>query len=99
MGSQDLDVTKRLNNNSMNGSGGNYSWRELSKISQRKTPTAWYHLYVESKKWSKLKNITKRDRLTEKENKLVLISGEREGCRQAIQRCGIKRYKLLYINN
>ena len=52
-------------------------------------------MYVESKKWSKLKNITKRNSLTDKENKLVLISGEREGCREAIQRYGIKRYKLL----
>ena len=38
----------------------------------------WYHLYVESKKYNKLVNITKRSRLTDIENKLVVTSGERE---------------------
>ena len=28
----------------------------LSEISQRKTNAAWYHLYVESKKYNKLVN-------------------------------------------
>ena len=32
----------------------------LSEISQRKTNTVWYHLYVESKKYNKLVNITKQ---------------------------------------
>ena len=31
----------------------------LSEISQRKTNTVWYHLYVESKKYNKLVNIIK----------------------------------------
>ena len=32
----------------------------LSEISQRKTNTVWYHLYVESKKYNKLVNIIKK---------------------------------------
>ena len=32
----------------------------LSEISQRKTNTVWYHLYMESKKCNRLVNITKR---------------------------------------
>ena len=32
----------------------------LSAISQIKTNTVWYHLYVESKKYNKLVNITKK---------------------------------------
>ena len=31
----------------------------LSEISQRMTSVVWYHLYVESKKYNKLVNITK----------------------------------------
>ena len=33
----------------------------LSEISQRKTNTVWYHLYVESKKYNTLVNITKKE--------------------------------------
>ena len=51
----------------------------LSKISQRKTNTVWYHLYVEHRRCSKLVKITKRCRLTDTDNKLVVTSGEREG--------------------
>ena len=32
----------------------------ISEISQRKTNTVWYHLYVESEKYRKLVNITKK---------------------------------------
>ena len=32
----------------------------LSEISQRKTNTVWHCLYVESKKYNKLVNITKK---------------------------------------
>ena len=32
----------------------------LSEISQRKTNTVWYHLYVESKKYNRLVNMTKK---------------------------------------
>ena len=31
----------------------------LNEISQRKTNTVWYHLYMESKTYNKLMNITK----------------------------------------
>ena len=51
----------------------------LSEISQRKTNTVWYHLYVESKKYNKLVNITKRSRPTDIENKLVVTSREKLG--------------------
>ena len=41
----------------MDGLGGHYAkWTKR----QRKTNTVWYHLYVESKKYNKLVNITKK---------------------------------------
>ena len=39
---------------------------------------------MESKKYNKLLNITKRNRLTDIENKLVVTTGEREGGRSKI---------------
>ena len=50
----------------------------LSKVSQRKINFVWYHLYVESKTYNELVNKTKSNRLTDLENKLVVIRGERE---------------------
>ena len=44
-------------------------------IGQRKTNTVGYHLYMESKKYNKLVNITKKKQ-TQRENKLVVTSGE-----------------------
>ena len=42
----------------MDGLGGHYSkWNKSEK-----TNTVWYHLYVESKKYNKLVNITKWNR-------------------------------------
>ena len=35
----------------------------LSKISQRKANTGWFHLYVESKKYNKLVNITEKKQI------------------------------------
>ena len=35
----------------------------LSEISQRKINTVWYHLYVESKKYNKVVNITKKKQI------------------------------------
>ena len=32
----------------------------LSEVTQRKTNIVWYHLYVESKQYNKLVNITKK---------------------------------------
>ena len=49
----------------------------LSEISQTETNTVWYHLNVESKKYNKIVNIEK-DIFTDIENKLMVISGERE---------------------
>ena len=51
----------------------------LSEISQTEKDTVWYHLYVESKKYNKLVNTTKKRRLTDTENKLMVTSGKREG--------------------
>ena len=43
--------------NNMDGLGEHYAkWNK----SDRKTNTIWYHLYVESKKYNKLVNITKK---------------------------------------
>ena len=52
----------------------------LSEVNQTKTNTI-YHLYVEYKKYNKLMNTTKKVRLTDIENKLVVTIGEREGGR------------------
>ena len=41
-------------------------------------------LYAESKKYNKLVNITKKNRLKDIENKLVVTSGKREGGRDTI---------------
>ena len=56
----------------LDGLGGIYAkWNK----SDRKTNTVWYHLYVESKKYSKLENKAKKE--SDSENKLVVTSGER----------------------
>ena len=52
----------------------------LSEVSQRKTNIIWYHFYVESRKkshkWTYLQN---RNRLTDLENKLMVMGGRVEG--------------------
>ena len=48
----------------------------LSEVSQ--TNTVCYHLYVESKKYNKLVNVTKKNKLTDTENKLVVTGRKRE---------------------
>ena len=49
----------------------------LSEISQTKTNIAWYHWYMETKKYGKVVNITKkRGTLTDTENKLEVTSGK-----------------------
>ena len=45
----------------------------LSKISQRKTNTVWFHLYVETKKQNKQQNW---NRLTDTENKCMVAKGD-----------------------
>ena len=45
----------------------------LSEISQTKTNTVWYHLYVESKKYTKIVNITKKKQ-THRYRELVVTS-------------------------
>ena len=68
----------------------------FSKVSQTKTETVWYYLYVESKnKYNKLLynkmqqtfvtvNITEKETDTDIKNKLVVISGKREAGRGKI---------------
>ena len=56
----------------------------LSEISQRKINVVQSHLYVKSKKYNKLVNITEKNRLTDTKNKLVVTSGEREVGRDKI---------------
>ena len=54
----------------------------LSEMSQRKTNTVWYLLYVEStEKQQTTEYNKKKSRLTDKETKLVVTSGEREEAR------------------
>ena len=62
----------------------------------RKTNTIWYHLYVELKiqhKWTYLQN---KNRVTDTENRLVLVKGEK-GANGIDWESGINRCKLLYI--
>ena len=66
----------------------------LSEVSQ--TNTVCYHLYVESKKYNKLVNVTKKNRLTDTENRLVVAKGESTGGGM-YRKFGISRYKLLYV--
>ena len=69
----------------------------LGEMSDRERQIICYYLYVESKKTNKqTSKYSKRNRLTDKENKLVVISGERE---VAGERQGqwVKKYKLLCI--
>ena len=68
----------------------------LSEVSQTKTNTICYHLYVESKirhKWTYLWN---RNRPTDIENRLVVAKGEGAGGQMKWE-LGISRYELLYI--
>ena len=44
----------------------------LSEINQRKSNTIWFHLYVESKEQNKQNS----NRLTDSENKLMVVGGE-----------------------
>ena len=39
-----------------------------TEISQRKTKTTWYHLYVESKQYNKLVNIKEADSQIQRTN-------------------------------
>ena len=49
----------------------------LSEISQRKTKTVCFHLYVESKEWNKWTNIARQKGLTGTENTLVVAGGQK----------------------
>ena len=51
----------------------------LRVVSQRKTNTTWYHLYVESKIWHKWTYLRNRNRLTDIENRLVVAKRDELG--------------------
>ena len=61
----------------------------MKKIRQRKTNTAGYHLHVESKKYNKLVNITKK----EADSQMLPVAEWRGNLGGE----GIKRHKLLGI--
>ena len=69
----------------------------LSEVSQRKTNTMWYHLYVESKIWHKWTYLWNRNRSTDIEHSFVVaVVGGKDW------EFGISRCKLLcikWINN
>ena len=74
----------------MDEPGGHYAKLDKSDIERQ----ILYNItYVESKKYSKLVNKTKRSRLIDKDSKLMVISGRE----RTIQRWGSRRYKLLVI--
>ena len=47
-----------------------------SYVTQRKTNTIWYHLYVESKIWHKWTYLQNKNGLTDTENRLVVAKEE-----------------------
>ena len=49
----------------------------LSETSQRKTNSVWYHLYVKSKNYNKLVNITQKKQ-TQRNREQMTTSRERE---------------------
>ena len=66
-----------------------------SKVSQRKTNTIWYHLYLESKIWHKWTYVWNRNILTDIENRLgVSKVGQGPGRDWEF---GISRCKWLYV--
>ena len=56
----------------------------LSEISQIKTNTIWYHLYVESKKEYKWMYTQNRNTVTDTENNLVVTKGRRNTGRKKL---------------
>ena len=51
----------------------------LSEVSQKKTNTTWYHLYVETKIRQEKSYLQNRNKFTDIENRLVAAKGERAG--------------------
>ena len=66
----------------------------LSDVSQRKTNTIWYYLYVKSKIWCKWTYLWIRNRLIDIKNRLVVAKG---GEGEMSWEFGGSRCKLLYI--
>jgi len=51
----------------------------LNEVRKRKTNTIWYHLYVESRMWQKWVSLQIRNRLTDKEKRLMVAKRQRAG--------------------
>ena len=69
----------------------------LSEITQIKMNTTWYHLCVESKKYRKPMNMTKRSRLTKQTNGYQWRDGGGEGHYRGRELLGkITMYKISY---
>ena len=68
----------------------------MTEVRKRKTNTIWYHLHAESKIWHKRTYLWNRNRITNIENRLVVVKGE--GVRGGMEwEFGVSRCKLLYI--
>ena len=61
----------------------------LSEISQRKTNSVGHHLYVESKKYNKLVNLTKKKQIYRYGEQLAVTRGERENTGE--HRCSVQQ--------
>ena len=68
----------------------------LNEVRKRKTNSIWYHLYAESKIWHKLTNLQNRNRLTDMENRLVVVKGD-GGWRGMDWEFGVSKCKLLHL--
>ena len=69
------------------------TWMDLkiiitSEVSQRKTNTIWYCLYVESKKMMQMNYLQNRDRFTYLENEITVTRGEEVGKNRQIGSLG-----------
>ena len=65
----------------------------LSEVTQKKTNTIWYYLYVESKKkWYKWTYLQNRKRFTGLENKFTVAGGE-----EIVRQFGMVMYTMLYL--
>ena len=68
----------------------------MKYIRQKKTNTIWYHSYVESKKYNKLVNITKKKQITDTGNRLVAV---RIGKEEKLNRGTGLRGTNYYVSN
>ena len=72
---------------------GRRAHTKQSKSEREKPNLVWYHLYVESEIWYRWTYLWDRNRLTDIQNRLVLLGGSAEG----YWKFWTNRCKLLYI--